>query len=335
MRSRVTQQIEQRALTVVSAGPGRAAAVSLDGDFGRDLRERARHRRRNRPGRAPRSGWRQPVGDAETRNSEARPTANDDRRGDCASRNQPAPTDLAFVRKQAGTRKAEYRKGKLGCPMPHAPGLKAALKRGALDRRGELAARRGAVHRRIHAEAPARRPGPRRHLPRRAADGRRRRGAHQRQPERNRPGGLQRDARQPAARSSRSSPRSSLVMARRLGADLRRQGGHGRRCSRTPKRPPARSSGRRSACARCAAPTSPISSRSSTAAERLWRPLRQAGWLPAARLRRDRRRVLRPRARRPRAGLELRHPARLDAGDRDARRASCSSGSRSSTCSTS
>ena len=84
---------------------------------------------------------------------------------------------------------------------------------------------------------------------------------------------------------------------------------------------------------RCAAPTSPTSSRSSTAAAAVG-ALREARRLPAARLRRHRGRVLRPGARRPGARLELRHPARMDARDRSPPRASCSSGSRSSTWST-
>ena len=110
--------------------------------------------------------------------------------------------------RKRGTRKAGYRKGKLGSSDVACPGLEGGAQTRRAHHSSELAAGGRAIRRRIHAEAAARGARPGWDLPRGAPDERGRRGAHQRQPQRDRSGRLQRDGRKPAGagRLRRSVP---------------------------------------------------------------------------------------------------------------------------------
>ena len=196
------------------------------------------------------------------------------------------------------------------------PGLKAALKRGALV----AAANWPLVAVQFVAESTLKlllaRAGGRRHLPGRAAARRRRRRAAGRRRARDRRGGLQRDAPERRRRWSRSPPPSLVVLLGGSALTFVVKGGHRRRCWPTRRRRPDRSNGRRcslQALRRANVVGDRAVPRRLPAAVAA---LRQARRLPAARLRGDRRGLSRVRLRRLRAGRELRRPARVDGRDR-------------------
>ena len=213
--------------------------------------------------------------------------------------------------RKRGTRKAGYRKGKLGSSDVACSGPEGGAQTRRAHYSSELAAGGRAIRRRIHAEAAARGARPGWDLSRGAPVERGRRGAHQRQSQRDRSGRLQRDGRKPAGagRLRRSVPARD---ARRIGPDVRRQGGHrlrarerggGGRTDRQAASEPERAPPRERYQHRAGSGRMPATLGA----------LREAGRVPAARLCRHRRRVLWTCPRGPGVRVEFRHPPRVDA----------------------